>query len=448
MSTKTSKLLSSRIGFHYYLDTLHYQESDLRTWIPELHALGASWLTLLAPANRAIPESFLTGLIENNIEPILFFQIPTYPPPDFDTLRLLFKAYSEWGVKYITVFDRPNTRTAWSGNGWAQLDLVERFLDIYIPLANQIVLAGMQPVFPPLEPGGDYWDTAFLRAALQGIQRRGHDQIIEQLALSAYVMFGDKPLNWGAGGPERWPGARPYYTPPDQQDQRGFYIFDWYLTLTEAVLSKTLPIILFGVGRPSPDHPALDEEEHTRNHLTITQLLANTQEDTHPIDTEVGPLDPIPEQIIACNFWLLAANEDSPAEDYAWYKNDGYTLPIASALHQWVAARPEFSTPAGQSASPMPHPLIGQAISHYLLLPSYEWGIAEWHLDVIRPFVIRHRPTIGFSLEEARHSERVTVIGGQGSFPEDDLDRLRAAGCTVERISGDGTSIATQLASL
>ena len=96
----------------------------------------------------------------------------------------------------------------------------------------------------------------------------------------------------------------------------------------------------------------------------------------------------------------------------------------------------------------MPLPLSGQPIPHYLLLPRYEWGIADWHLEVIRPFVIKYQPTIGFSLDEASHAKRVTVIGGEGSCPDDELNQLRISGCAVERISGDGTSIATTLASL
>jgi hypothetical protein len=91
-------------------------------------------------------------------------------------------------------------------------------------------------------------------------------------------------------------------------------------------------------------------------------------------------------------------------------------------------------------------PPANRPISHYLLLPTYEWGIAEWHLEAIRPFVKKYRPTVGYSVEEAAKAARVTVIGGEQSFPAESLEKLAMAGCLVERISGDGTSIATQLA--
>ena len=71
--------------------------------------------------------------------------------------------------------------------------------------------------------------------------------------------------------------------------------------------------------------------------------------------------------------------------------------------------------------------------------------MVEWHLDVIRPYLLRHHPTLGFSLAEAALAKRVTILGGEQIFPEDELDKLRHAGCEVERVTGDGTSIATQM---
>ena len=85
-------------------------------------------------------------------------------------------------------------------------------------------------------------------------------------------------------------------------------------------------------------------------------------------------------------------------------------------------------------------------IKHYMLLPLYEWGVAEWHLEVIKPFVQKHQCTVGFSLEEARYAKRVTVVGSTLTFSDNDLDDLRLQGCQVERIDGNGTSIASMLA--
>jgi hypothetical protein len=448
MSSSPVKTSQSRLGFHYYPDTNHYQEGDLRKWLPELKSLGAAWLTLFAPTDQAIPETFIRGLLDARVEPILHFHLPFTTTFNNDSLGLLLRSYAKWGIRYVALFDRPNLRSSWSAADWAQDDLVERFIDIYLPLASAVLDAGLQPVFPPLEPGGDYWDTAFLRAALQGIKRRGYDLLLNSLYLGAYA-WADKPqLDWGAGGPERWPGARPYLTPPAQQDQRGFFIFDWYLAITEAVLGKPRPIILLGAGSRLTNNQYLQDAHRQRN-LSLAKALSVN----HVIKPDQTPLDSISTDVLACNFWLLAADPESPYRDQAWYQPDGFTLPIVDALKEMAvetstAAEKDSTTYLFQPANPSPPSEYGRPISHYLLLPLYEWGIADWHLEVIRPYVAKYHPTIGFSLAEAAHAARVTVVGGQHSFSEEKLDELRDHGCVVQRIDGDGTTIATQLANL
>jgi hypothetical protein len=513
---------NSRLGFHYFPDTLHYRESDLSAWLPEIKSLGASWVILIAPADRAIPEAFLRGLLSAGIEPVLHFHMPLDAPPHIQEMRLLFNTYARWGVHYVILFDRPNTRRAWLASSWAQSNLVERFLDVYLPIAEAALQAGVSPVFPPLEPGGDYWDTTFLRAALQGIQRRGHVQLIDKLILSAYASTCSGSLNWGAGGPERWPSARPYHTPENSQDQRGFRIFDWYLTLAQAVLRKRPPILLLGSGCCPSTHTdpiaiMLDEVAHSQRVISIASLMQNqedvTEEDKANPEAKIL-LEPVPPEVVCCNFWLIAAAPDDPASSQAWFQPEGRMLPSVGALRQWFARResqrselrlahstqektlpvkpsqtapsitpaekvvPRTSPSAATMAAPTtnPTPVMNSTpatisppattfstfpvsrgpalqtpehpIAHYLLLPTYEWGIADWHLDVIRPYVKKYRPTIGFSLSEAAQAQVVTVIGGETTFPESSINQLIAAGCVIEQIRGDGTRIATQLETL
>jgi len=64
---------------------------------------------------------------------------------------------------------------------------------------------------------------------------------------------------------------------------------------------------------------------------------------------------------------------------------------------------------------------------------------------LIRPFIKKHRPTVGFSPEEAEKAARVTVVGNPQNYPDDLLNRLQKAGCLIEQIGGDGTNIATEL---
>ena len=448
----------SRLGFHYFPDTLHYRASDLCTWLPELKAMGAGWLTLVAPLQYAIPEPFLHGIQGAGIEPILHFHLPLSHQAHDDTLGLLFRAYAGWGVRYVALFDRPNQRNAWPVSAWAQSDLVERFLDIFLPVANAAMQAGLVPVFPPLEPGGDYWDTAFLRASLDGLVRRGQDALLESLHLSAYAWADQRPLEWGAGGPERWPGVRPYLPSDGQQDQRGFYIFDWYLAEAEAALGSPRPILLLAAGRQLSSSTGaheieFEELEHANINLSIARrfMLGETTADA---GESVSPL------VLACNFWLLAADSNEPLSSQAWFQADGYQLPVVDAFRQLAVGKsvsqPELQ-PQQQAGEPDVQAVpsrtesiqaeTSKSIDHYLLLPMTEWGAAEWHLDAARPYILKHHPTVGYSPEEASRAEHVTVVGGEQVFSEELLNILRQRGCQVTRISGDGTEIATQLAS-
>ena len=71
-------------------------------------------------------------------------------------------------------------------------------------------------------------------------------------------------------------------------------------------------------------------------------------------------------------------------------------------------------------------------IDHYLLLPSYEWGVPENTLDRVRPILRDSRPTIGFSLIEALNARKVTVWNENAAFSEKDIDMLRQAGCLID----------------
>ncbi|MFO7943020.1 MAG: hypothetical protein R6U51_01765 [Anaerolineales bacterium] len=410
----------TNIGFHYFPDTVHYQKKDLDTWLPKLKELKASWLTLQAPLQRAIPEGFIKELIKADIQPLLHFHLRPDQLPTQDQCKLFFDTYARWGVEYVILFDRPNERDAWGSISWAQSDLVERFLDLYLPLAEEALKSGLIPVFPPLEPGGDYWDTMFLRAALAGLQRRGSKPLLDAVVLSAYAGTNGHGLNWGLGGPERWPDSHPYFNPEGSEDHRGFRIVDWYLALSETVLERRLPLLMLGLKGSD------EEDEDNQQDAQIAQLLSGKQ---------ITGVEPLLEEVLGGMFWLLAADAESEFRDEAWYTADGQANPVAEAYQGLYAPRTEKARG-------------GYRIDHYLLLPTYEWGVADWHLEVIRGFIKKHQPTVGFSLREAAHAKRVTILGGEEHFNEDDLSQLRNQGSVVRRIKGDGTKVAAQLAAI
>lgn len=411
-----------KVGFHYRLDSEHYSEKDLALWLPRLKELGATWTVLTAPTTRAIPEGFIAALKAERIEPVLHFRIEPRKVPALEELILLFESYQRWGVKYVILFDRPNLQDGWGSEAWAQSDLTERFLDGFLPLAEAAVAVGLAPIFPPLEPGGDYWDTTFLRGALDAIKRRATKPLQDRLILSAYAGLNGQELSWGAGGPQSWPESQPYLTPESSQDQLGFRIAEWYLTISEAVLEKKLPILLLGIRGP-----AAPGKDQTAALVEAARLLARQ---------EVEGQEPLPEQVIGGAIFSLTGSSDCCAADHSWYSPEGEPKPFVSAFLKAGGSPQEKSSPGDFR------------ISHYLLLPSFEWGVADWHLNVTKSFIKRHRPTVGFSLEEAAQARQVTVVGGEEYFPEENLTRLRTQGCLVRRVEGDGTKIASALAAI
>ncbi len=434
---------SSRLGFHYYQDSLHYRETDLALWVPELTAMGVSWLVLKSPVDRAIPEQFIRGLVESGIEPLIDFDLSLAKPVAVSDLALLFKAYSRWGVHGVLLFDRPNANQSWTKATWARQDLVERFLDRFLPIGASALEEGLIPILPPLEPGGSYWDTSFLKSMLTSLVRRNPAQLLEKLVFSAYAFNNQHDLNWGAGGAQKWTTTRPYFTPPDQQDHKGFRIMDWYREISLTVLERECPIILFGVGAPAD--PVNDEtctytaEEHRQINQNIARLLEPQQ--NAELDETLAGLEAVPSNVIASNFWLLAADDEGSGASQAWFGPSNDFSATVQALKDLNSQCSPQGAGKSKNAQDPDHP-----IEHYLLLPTFEWGIADWHLEVIRPFIKKHLPTVGFSLDEAQLARNVTIIGNHQSFSDTQIEKLILSGCKIRRIVGDGTSIATQLA--
>jgi hypothetical protein len=250
-------------------------------------------------------------------------------------------------------------------------------------------------------------------------------------------------------------------TPPGVQDHLGFRIFEWYLEICRQELGRALPIVLPAAGYLLPVHQSeeLQDSEiavHAQRNIEIFRLLT----DDFPTDQQS-----LPSALLACNFWLLAADEQDPSVSQAWFQPDGRVLPVVDALKRMAAASARENLEADGNARPaaahsqakprqddraeslQPQAADGELetsspISHYVLLPLYGWGAAEWDLRIIQPLLQKSHPTIGFSLEEARLASRVTVVGSLQVFPEELLESLRAAGCQVDRILEDGTVLA------
>jgi hypothetical protein len=433
---------TSRLGFHYFPDTLHYQQSDLHTWLPALKSLNASWLVLRSETRRAIPEFFISELVCAGIEPVIDFDLCLDHTPQSADLVPLFSAYHKWGVRGVLLSQRPNTHTAWQT---PHHDLVELFLSHFLPLAELALENGLNPFFPALEPGGNYWDTIFLRTCLEALVQQKNQSLLQQLVLTAFAWSNHHPLNWGAGGPRQWPHARPYHLPAGQEDHRGFRIFDWYQDICQDVLGHACPIFLLQAGVPADprqDPQPFNPDQHTDVNLSIARLLMN-EKITAPEDPKTL-LRTMDENILACNFWLLAADPASPAATHAWFMPDGTRKPVVACMQEHFG---NCGCVRQNTASPQPVPSNAKpcpSVSHYLLLPPMDSEKVNAFLNDAAPFIDQYHPLIGFSVKEAACASHVSLVGVPDLYPQQILADLASAGCQIHHLAQGGTVFATR----
>jgi hypothetical protein len=396
---------ASRLGFYYYPDDRHYTQSDLDTWLPILSSLGAQWLTMLASQDRAIPENFVSGLIEAGITPII--HIPAKVGRiTLEKINPILNSYQRWGVQHVVLLDRPNQRSSWESSEWSRGELVERFIDYLLPLLEAQAAAGLTPIMPPLEPGGDYWDTAFLETFLESLVRRGKQELVDNLMLAIYAWTYGKPLDWGEGGMARWSEARPYHTPHGCQDQIGFRIYDWYTEISDKVLSTTLPMLVIAGGElPPTKEPSFGEDPHTEKNLSIARALATEE---------------VPATVRNFSFYHLGPIDNL---DSAWFPAFDQPLAIVDKI-RFASLTPKSIT---KDAKPL---------QHYVLLPPRPSPDYTHNWDAIGPFVLAVQPVVGFSTEEARLAKRVTLFGDENALSESVQSELEAAGCQVVRFTG------------
>jgi hypothetical protein len=368
--------------------------------------------------DRAVPEAFIRGLSEAGIQTIVRMPAVMAHLAEAELAPVL-RSYANWGVQHAVIFDRPNLRRSWPESEWARPALVERFLDLALPTLLAQRAAGLKPTFPPLEPGGDYWDTAFLAAAFEGMIRRGHSGLLHDLALAAFGFTFGRPLEWGKGGPTRWPESQPYHTPQSAQDQRGLRAFEWYASVADAAGAPELPVVVVAGGALSGGGEAgFGPDKHAEENASIVRALAT---------------DEIPSAVSSFSFYLLATTPGHADAGSAWFPSVETPRPVVEAVRRALVA-------GGKPARGQDKP-----IRHYLLLPSGPGAslLQEW--SSLAEFTSKHRPTVGFSQAEARLAARVTIAGDEAVISRRVEDQLLAAGCAVDRLTpGAGGKAAPQ----
>jgi hypothetical protein len=448
MTTFLKPIHDNIIGYKFFNDFEHYRSNDIEKWIPILKSIGASWLLIQSPLDRAVPEYFIKSCIQNSIEPIIQFHGKPGQSINLRDLQLLVKNYAKWDVHYIVFHQCPNSRTSWTTVEWIQDDLADFFIDRYIPIASLAIKEGINPIFPPLQPGGDYWDLVFLQACLRNLIQKKQTEILEKFLLGAFAYTFGHNFDWGRGGPTRWQGVKPYFCPPDQQDHLGINIGQWYQSIIKAELGNNTPIFLLGVGdiTPGQNRPILDEEfslQYTTRNFELFNLFYKDGINQLSSDQFEG--------IYTAIFNLFPETQTYPFSDSTWISSDGQQFPIIHRIQEWISQQTYYLNESGinsinihpeTSGQTSVQPVQDKLIQNYLLMPLYTWGVADWELDSVRKFILKEHPTLGYSVEEAKLASTVTIFEPKPGMMDSVSSLLTDAGCKINILNLNGMRIA------
>ena len=145
------------IEVHSFPHPYHYRPDDLATLAPELSALGVSWLVIVSDLGQSVPEIFVRGLRELDIEAIVRICSPKVEYLDPKRLRAVCQRYASWAVHYVHVCQDLNMRDRWAQ--WDPRALPERFMTYLLPCLEVLFsIEDLVPLFAPLAPRGDYDD--------------------------------------------------------------------------------------------------------------------------------------------------------------------------------------------------------------------------------------------------------------------------------------------------
>ena len=77
-----------------------------------------------------------------------------------------------------------------------------------------------------------------------------------------------------------------------------------------------------------------------------------------------------------------------------------------------------------------------KTIGHYVLFWQDQDDWAKEEFTAAGKYIARFRPTLGFSMADAKSAEYVTIVGGAAGIPDETEQALVEAGCKVERLAG------------
>ncbi|MCD6355880.1 MAG: hypothetical protein J7L66_01235 [Anaerolineaceae bacterium] len=420
-----TKKINSRLGFHYFLDSERFQDTDAEFWVNILHKFNTKWLVIKNPKNRAVPEEFIRRIEKNNINIVLDLNQDLKNNTDFAGIRTLIEVYGKWGVKYAYLYQKPNSFTSWTEKDWDSLDIVKEHFKKFYRFADICIANNVKPIFSPLYPGGNYWDLAFLEKSLSLISLNCSQAVVRNLILSAYGWDWGHSINWGAGGKSKWPAAGPFSKNKDTQNQQGFRTYQWYLEISEKILGQKPPIIILEAGKPGePISNFLNTAENYAPKVKIISRLLSGVNVYSPHDSN-HLLASIPKEVIACTFFILSADHESDLLPYRWFAADGSPLKPAQIITNKNLSVFGKNNGSNKSIKNNGNSTVQFKYNRYLFISKPLRRQMPTLLEKLDPYIRKYRPHIGFSLLEASNAAYVLIIANdKEAFLKESADIL------------------------
>ena len=439
---------SKKLGFHYYKDSGHFDDPSLDYWLPKLQAAGTSWLVIYAPENGEIPENFIIRLREARIEPIVVLNYSISQPPAIQIFQQRMAYYHSIGIHMVQFFNRPNMKSSWSPEEWIKPGLVTRFTRKFADYAIVSIREKVIPLFPLLEPGGDYWDLAFLRSSIKQIKKEYSESILTNLVFSASACLNRHPVSWNEAGPAAFPASVPYEN--RQIDHRGFYLYNGYEEILRHELGKNVPLLLMNGGMWDANAGIFDvvTKESKQQYLNILNML---QEVTLKGESRIPPY------ILSCCVYKLPSTESLsaaavpessiPGSIFGTEQKSfmsGSRSPLQSLKNffknlkdfNFLAIPERIGTNIATIFKQLGKILFqGESLKEYFLLPEVSSLFTEDQLNVIRQYIKLHKCSSGNDLNEALASKNVIMIDDQALYPAYMLRQLRDRGCAIQTVS-------------
>jgi hypothetical protein len=190
-------------------------------------------------------------------------------------------------------------------------------------------------------------------------------------------------------------------------------------------------------NKSDPRYPKIDDLHHAKYHAALFDMLRTNK---------LANGAPLPDFVYAFCPWILYGPEAD-----AWISSATgvrqQTIDAVKAIPPFARSRApgpvptgapptaaaKAPTPAARAQPPVPQ---GPPLRHLLLFGAS--SSEKWHrLILTRNYASRFNVALGFSIKDAFHARRVTIVGDTSQVSLEDEALLKRAGVRVERWLGD-----------